>query len=230
MRLPYHADIPRWLALYAVEGHWEYAAYVGNNEATIAAHLAAGVVRPRAADEPTLWYAVASTSDWAHVIHWDRTHDLMWVDTEHIVALFRTDSPWVEAEYRRGERRDAHYKRNARWRIRDWHAHQDPYRHAEEVLRKEREGFRRAAHLLEEHGLAFVDLWRLGLVRNRPQGSSGRASTGSGIKLQVHPIARPHLVVWERWQDVLIRPRQEERFKHLLRNVLEGRTVPGTWP
>lgn len=41
--------------------------------------------------------------------------------------------------------------------------------------------------------------------------------------------AQPHLVVWERWQDLLIRPWQEERFRRLLQNVMEGRKVPGTW-
>lgn len=220
-RFPYHVNVPRWVALYR-EGPYrvDYDRCIGSSDHDVGRHVELGVMRWRTTKEPQDWYNVMPTKEWEWAITWQKKTDILLVDREAFSTLFETlypsapnmQSVWENADHCADK----------------WYTYNDPYLHATEVVRMELKGLLRTADVLAANGMQLRDLWNLGLVRNRPQ--EERRWAHSGLSLQVHPIARPHLRLWERWQDILMRTDQTDRFMRLVAKLTDKRMELPPWP
>lgn len=182
-------------------------------------HVELGIMRWRTANEPQDWYRVMPTKEWEWAITWHKKTDVLLVDREAFSILLESLFPSAPSQTSVYE--------NAERRADRWYTFNDPYLHATEVLRMKAKGLVRAADPLAANGMQLRDLWRLGLVRNKPQEVRYRGS--SGISLQVHPTVRPHLQLWTRWQDILLRADQSDRFMRLVANLIDERTELPPW-
>ncbi|MBP9079186.1 MAG: hypothetical protein KBF80_02915 [Flavobacteriales bacterium] len=226
-RYPYHLDIPRWAKLHGYGQYLDYGHWLGSSEEEITRQVEAGIVRRRLPEEPRTWYPVVPMPAWEKHFIWDRDADILMYRPKAIMELRYASDEYAARSIAEGHFTEVSYWNNAQGRADSWYTWNDPYMYGTDLLRMQAMGYVRAAELLVGKGKPQQDLWALGFVRNKLKRSR---RSRDGISLEVHPFARPHLVLWERWQDVLVRPGQDSRFRQLLDKVLTGRTALLPWP